>query len=253
MEVVIGHIMEALFMPPGLMLILVSTGWLVKKRYAKTGRGLIAVGLAQLILLSLPAISNAFIQQYEDQPVLSTEQIENTQAKAIVVLGGGHYFNAPEYQKDSISPRALERLRYGVHLQRITQLPILLSGGSVHSLRQPESEIMKNFLEADCQAVVKWTETKSRTTYENAVETEKILNREGVHDILLVTQAWHMPRAKEAFEQHGFKVTAAPIGFHTDSDQPFILTLIPSTVALHTTGLLWREIIARFWYRFAKY
>ena len=253
MEVVIGHIMEALFMPPGLMIILVTFGWLLKKRFSKTGRTLITIGLAQLVLLSIPIVSNTLIQQYEDQPALSTEQIENTKARAIVILGGGHYFNAPEYQQDSISARTLERLRYAVHMQRITDLPILVSGGNVYSSRKPESKIIKDFLETDCQAEVEWVETKSRTTYENAVESNKILNKEGVHDILLVTQAWHMPRAKEAFAQSGFNVTAAPVGFHTDSDQPLILQLTPSTAALHTTGLLWREYIARFWYRLVKY
>ncbi len=245
--------MEALFMPPGLMLILVFTGWLVKKRYSKTGRSLIVIGLAQLILLSMPLVSNSLIQQYETQSALTTEQIENTTAEAIVILGGGHYFNAPEYLQDSVSTRALERLRYGVHLYRITQLPVLVAGGSVYSSRIAESETMKNFLETDCKVKVRWTETKSRTTYENAFETEKILREEKISDILLVTQAWHMPRAKEAFEQHGFTVTAAPVGFHTESDQPFILGLIPSTSGLHTTGLLWREYIARFWYRLVKY
>ncbi|VAW91335.1 Uncharacterized DUF218 membrane protein [hydrothermal vent metagenome] len=253
MEIVIGHIMEAFFMPPGLMLILVIIGWQLQKRFFKTGRILIVTGLGQLIILSLPLVSNYLIQHYESQSALTTEQIENTTAEAIVILGGGHYFNAPEYQKDSVSTRALERLRYGVHIQRITNLPILLSGGTVYSSRKPESEIMKDFLQTDCQAKVKWIETKSRTTYENAVETQKILDGDEIRDILLVTQAWHMPRAKEAFEKHGFTVTAAPVGFHTDSDQPFILTIIPSTMALHATGLLWRELIARFWYRLVKY
>ena len=149
MEVVIGHLMEALFMLPGLMIMLVLSGWRLKKRYVKISRTLIVIGFGQIIILSLPIIANNLIQSYEYQPALTNDQIKSTTAKAIVILGGGHYFDAPEYQRDSVTSRTLERLRYTVYLQSKTQLPILVSGGNVYAPRKPEAEIIKQILKMD--------------------------------------------------------------------------------------------------------
>jgi len=42
-----------------------------------------------------------------------------------------------------------------------------------------------------------------RETWENAAFTARMLRRENVDKILLVTHAWHMPRAKVAFAAAG--------------------------------------------------
>lgn len=53
-------------------------------------------------------------------------------------------------------------------------------------------------------------EDQSRTTYENAMETRRLL---GPVSILLVTSASHLPRATALFSKQGFKVTPAPCDF----------------------------------------
>jgi uncharacterized SAM-binding protein YcdF (DUF218 family) len=54
------------------------------------------------------------------------------------------------------------------------------------------------------------TEEHSRNTYENAVNTRRVL---GGGSILLVTSAYHIPRAVALFSKQGFIVTAAPCGY----------------------------------------
>ncbi len=56
-------------------------------------------------------------------------------------------------------------------------------------------------------------EEQSRTTWENATLSAELLQPQGVRRVVLVTQAWHMPRARRSFEQAGFEVITAPMGY----------------------------------------
>ena len=53
-------------------------------------------------------------------------------------------------------------------------------------------------------------EDHSRNTYENAIETKRLL---GPVSILLVTSASHLPRATAVFSKQGFRVTPVPCDF----------------------------------------
>jgi uncharacterized SAM-binding protein YcdF (DUF218 family) len=59
-------------------------------------------------------------------------------------------------------------------------------------------------------------EERSRTTYENAVYTKRIL---GDASVLLVTSAGHLPRATALFRKQGLQVTPYPCGY-TVRDRP---------------------------------
>jgi Uncharacterized conserved protein len=92
------------------------------------------------------------------------------------------------------------------------------------------------------------TESRSRTTYESAVETKRLLSDTS---ILLVTSASHMPRAMAHFRKQGLPTTAAPCGYIlTDRsdrfwrDQPFDVlpradVLIVSTNAISEYVGMW--------------
>ena len=56
------------------------------------------------------------------------------------------------------------------------------------------------------------SEEKSLTTKENALFTRQILEKEGINKIILVTNEWHMQRAKLLFEGQGFQVLPASVG-----------------------------------------
>lgn len=253
MEVLIGKIMETLILPPGLMIALIVSGALVRLRFHRTGQLFIYAGFSLFILLSLPIVSNNLFLTIQNYPALSEAQIKTLNAKAIVILGGGRYADAPEYQKDTISGAALERCRYGAYLQRKTKLPILVTGGSVFGGRQPEAELMKEVLEDSFISVVHWVEGNSRTTYQNAIYSSEMLARENIKDIVLVTSAYHMSRSVEAFEQAGFKVTPAPTVFVTPSTRPFYFQLLPSEDAFGKARTIMHEWVGRLWYNLRYY
>ena len=60
---------------------------------------------------------------------------------------------------------------------------------------------------------MKWVESRSLDTRENAARSAEILLPAGARRIVLVTHAAHMRRSVEAFERAGFTVIPAPTAF----------------------------------------
>jgi uncharacterized SAM-binding protein YcdF (DUF218 family) len=90
---------------------------------------------------------------------------------------------------------------------------LVLTGGSSHPFWETlkDAAEMKRWAErlgVPREAMV--SEERSRTTYENATETKRLL---GPASILLVTSANHLPRATALFRTQGFRVTPVPCDF----------------------------------------
>jgi uncharacterized SAM-binding protein YcdF (DUF218 family) len=67
--------------------------------------------------------------------------------------------------------------------------------------------------------------------------------------ILLVTSAFHMPRAQRLFEQQGFEVEAFPVDFRVRAKAMTPMDFLPDPRALGLTDLLMRELLGRFYYQ----
>ncbi len=136
---------------------------------------------------------------------------------AIVVLGGGRRALAPEYGVSSLNARSVERLRYGLWLARETGLPVAFSGGVGHGAAPgaAEADIAGRIAEREFGRPLRWLESESRDTRENAVKTVALLHAQGIEQIALVTEAYHMPRALDHFKSAGdasrVRITPAPM------------------------------------------
>jgi len=107
---------------------------------------------------------------------------------------------------------------------------------------------MADSLRDDFGVTVRWQEGESRTTWENAEFSAKMLLPEGVKRIVLVTQAWHMPRAVWSYQQAGFEVVPAPVGFlGTDNARPFGGWL-PEFKSIWQSGQLMNEAVGQVGY-----
>lgn len=249
--------MTQLLLPPGLFFIFILFSLLVLSRFRKTGLTFMLFGFVFLFALSIPLVATNLTQLIEYRPALDIKLLQNTKAEAIVILAGGKYIDAPEFQADTVARHTLQRIRYGAYLQRKSKLPILVSGGIVYpghdKNETSEAELMKAALEDEFIAIVRWVENKSRTTYENAIFTQAMLAQENVKHIILVTHASHMYRSKEAFEKSGLIVTPAPTGFSTKSSAPLILSFLPSASALSVSSNTFHELLGRLWYNIRYY
>lgn len=201
-------ILKTLILPPGLIIVLLVLAFFVSRGLA--ARLLIFVATALLTVLSLPIVGGHLLASLEPYPALITEAPLPADARAIVVLASEKYANAPEYGGDTVGQRTLARVRYGAYLAKRTGLPLYVTGGGWNEDASTLGDLMAKTLEEELGVRVAGIEDRSTTTRENAKFTVPMLRDAGIDHALLVTHAWHMSRAMEAFQREGLTVTAAP-------------------------------------------
>jgi uncharacterized SAM-binding protein YcdF (DUF218 family) len=250
METTLYSLTKTLVMPPGSIILLLLAGFFLVR--GVLGRILLLVGISSLTLMSLPPVAVALIWDLEPYPALQSETLGDTEAEAILVLGGGRYGWAPEFGGDTVGSDTLQRLRYGARLQRDTGLPIYVTAGSSPREDPPLGRLMADVLEKEYGLAVAGVEDRSRTTWENAEFSAEMLRRDGIGRILLVTHAWHLPRAVQAFERAEVDAVPAPTAFlHREGEERerTLQDWLPSMNAFSTSYYALHEWIGRAWYQ----
>ncbi len=171
-------------------------------------------------------------------------------ADAIVVLAGGVAPKGTLRPVTEPSQITKERVLCGADLFARGLAPtLIMSGGDASTIGEgpAEAEVMKEFavrLGVPAQSVV--TETRSRTTYENAVETRRLIRPAA--SVLLVTSAYHMPRAHYLFAQQGIHSTPYSCGYLSRNGpglqslrNPF--SFIPSSAGFWQNSLAVSELV----------
>lgn len=246
------YLLKVLLLPPNILFLFIILG-LSWHRHTR-GLWLSATGITLLCLLSLPVVAKYTAGYWEQFPALQKHQIINFAPQAIVVIGGGLSSHAEEFQQEfTVNERTLIRLRYAALLVRETGLPLLVSGGKLPIAPDvTEAQVMAEVLQREFSIPITWIEQTSQNTRENAQNSFQLLKAQGIRKIMLVTQAFHMPRAFSEFSKAGFVVLAAPTDFiysNSNTIMPFIFSWIPSTRALHNNFLIAHEILGMMWYR----
>lgn len=235
------YIIKQLAFPPSSFLLLLLCSILLRKRWPKLAAAGFIIGTLGLYSMSLPITVEYAAHALETEPALMPEQWPGLkqQADAIVILGGGRETNDPAWQTDQPSLMAMQRIRYGARLAKASNLPILVTGGLHFGEPPSEAQIMADSLQHDFGVSARWLEGESRTTWENAKFSAEILHAQGMQRVVLVTHAWHMPRSRWSFEQFGFQVISAPVGFLSGPNSRPLNGWLPESKALwHNTALL---------------
>lgn len=255
MELVITNTLQSLFFPPGSLLLLLLLGLVLLRFRPRLARLLLWSTLLLGYLLSTPYISSALMQPLLHYPALAPENIKarvkETHAAAIVVLSANRYRGAPEYGHDTVGDATLERTRYGAYLQRQTGLPLLVSGGHVlDTTGESLAAVMASTLKDDYGVKEVWLEERSRTTAENALYSQQLLQQKGIDTVLLVTHAYHMPRAVAIFEQSGLRVIPAPTLLQVESENNVLafMSWLPNVGSMYSSNLALHELVGRVWY-----
>lgn len=246
------YILKQLCFPPFLFLLMLLLGWLLRRRTPRVAAGCGIVATFGLIVMSLPAMTELGARLLEREAPLSTSSWKQLpqRADAIVVLGAGRERGDPAWGgQDQPTGLALERMRFAAELYRVSGLPLLTSGGLHFGEPPSEADIMAAALEHDFQVPVRWRESRSRTTWENAVFTAQLLKAQGIRRVVVVTQAWHMPRARWSFERAGLEVVCAPVGFlGRDTGRP-LGGWLPDAKAFWQNTQLLNEAVGQLGYR----
>ena len=243
----VTNFIAAFLLPPLSLLLAFALGILLFHRRRRFAKPLLLIVFGLLWIASTPYFAEGALHLLEARTAALDSQRQ--QADAVVILGGGTYFHAPEYAgQDTVGEQTLMRLRYGAKLQRETGKPILVTGGKPLGNHLPEAQQMRAVLEQDFRVPVRWTEEASDNTFENAHHSFRMLQAQGVRRIYLVTHAWHMPRAADVFRRAGFEVVEAPTAF-TTRYQTDVLALLPRAEALRDSKIFMHEVIGLVWYR----
>ena len=213
--------------------------------HPRLGISISIVATSLLFLAALPVTAARMLQDVEVKPPAKPDF---SAAQAIVVLGGGIHRGNGDTAPDTLGPWTLERLDFATHAYRQLNLKVAVSGGQPSGAHTSEAALMKAALEGDFGVPVSWVESRSRTTWENAVYTQQLLQADGVTTVVLVTNAWHMRRAVWSFERVGLHAIPYPAPLtYDESDR--IEDFLPSMRALEESYHALHEAIGLAYYQ----
>jgi uncharacterized SAM-binding protein YcdF (DUF218 family) len=240
-----SYISYGFLAPPTLFITLCLLGALLALAWRHTGIAVVLVASLSLFVLATPAVSSYLLRQLEAE-IPDTGDFGG--AQAIVVLGGDQRIGNGADIADTLGPLSLERLVWAAQAFRKLRLPVAVSGGLVPGGHAAAAALMKPVLERDFAVPVVWSEERSRTSFENAVFTAELLRGRDVRTVVLVTQAWHQPRALWSFERAGLHALPWPAprdALHTERVDDFL----PKIGALGDSFLALHEMIGGLYYR----
>jgi uncharacterized SAM-binding protein YcdF (DUF218 family) len=238
-------ILPLLVSPLSIVLIIILIGTFFKSKKISL------LGLLILIFCSLPIISNKLIFYLEkDYSLQSIKDV--SKSDAIVVLSG---MISTIKTKDKLSYEfngSIDRILSGIDLIKKDKASflILTNGKMPWSIGIPEGEYLKDFSikYGIPEDKILLTDDVQNTDQE-AKAVAKLLNTNKAN-IILVTSAFHMSRAKKVFEAANIKVIPFAVDFKTPIKKITIIDFIPSANSLKDTSHFFREMIGRLYYNF---
>ena len=228
--------------PLGLISFLIILGIFTKRMLY------IVTALLLLWVTSIPIVSNSLLglleQNYQVQTLDNVEDHDT-----VVVLSGmvrTIQNNGEVYYEFG---EAVDRILAGISLIKDGKADrmILTRGQLPWSLGVPEGEFLSNFAKMNGVEADKITLTREvqNTDDEAKAIAELITSNE---KLILVTSAFHMPRARKVFANQNILVTEFPVDFLSGASKLDILDFLPNASAFKDSSLFIREMIGRAYY-----
>ena len=233
-------------LPFGMMLLLLGVWRLYQNRTAAARRFLLA-SIAWISLFSYAPFANLLLYPLEHRykALLAVPQ----DAAYIYVLGYGHHTDTSLPITSQVDKEAVVRLAEGIRLYHALhgKAKLILSGYS--GLYDPNTHAIMQQKLAHALGIPKKTiilVPKATDTEEEAQAAKRITE---FKPVILVTSAYHMPRAVMWFEHLGLYPYLAPTYHLASLSHPHYLNVFSadalkkSTIAIHEyLGILWQKI-----------
>ena len=206
-------------------------------------------GVIILVILSMPIVSDKLIAYLEsDYELIKPSKVES--ADAVVVLSGMVKTIQTKNGLDYEWGEAADRIFAGIDLFKSNKAPVLILTGRKlpWSIGVPEGEYLRD-VAIDLGVPKKdilLTENVENTDQE-AKAIKKLLLLDNPK-IILVTSAFHMPRAQLVFEAAGINVIPFPVDFIIEAQKITFMSFIPSANSFKATSFFVREMIGRTYY-----
>ncbi|WP_457676117.1 YdcF family protein [Thiolapillus sp.] len=224
------------------IVVLLLARWLAGRDKSWMASLLVGFVVVLLWVGSMPRFSDWLVSTLEHEwPPVSAG--DAPPADAIVLLGGMIRGVVPGMNLPDLSG-SVDRIFHAAALYREGKAPVLLLAGGNATGYRSEAESMRRMIQMlGVPDDVLLLENQSRNTRQNARYSADLLNARGVHDILLVTSAYHMRRAKREFERQGFRVFPAATDYQVVNRPVTLLDWMPEAGALQQTTRAIKEYL----------
>lgn len=204
-----------------LMLILSTLAIVFIHNHIKLRKLAIKANLTTLFIMSIISFTNiaSWIMWPLEARFKEFNSISlNDDYSGIIVLAGSERTIVSTYANQATLSNAGERLYQTVNVARkFPKLPIIHSGGSRKKHTEwSENDVAERFFDDMGVNLTRVRfDDKSYNTYTNAIESQKLFKATENGKWLLITSAFHMPRAVGAFQKVGIKIQPYPIDYRT--------------------------------------
>ncbi len=245
----LSKIMYFFLVPTNWIILFLVAGLFSKRR--KWKKRLLVLGTASLIIFTNPFIFNVVSKTWEGRPT-PIPQIKGHYDYALVLGGFSDYI--PELGNQYVVSERGNRLISTIYLYKRGNVDkIFISGGSgnIWQKRPPEAKMVRDFLvESGIPKGDIIIEYESRNTYENALFSKKIIEEINPDaKCILITSAFHMPRAMGLFQKQGLDVTGYPTDFFAETPNSPDRIFLPSARVLKRWEVLIKEWVGIIVYK----
>ncbi|MCK7612161.1 YdcF family protein [Roseibium sediminicola] len=234
-----------LLQPSNVLVGFVLFGLLIsaRGRWARAGRRLIWAGALGLAVCGFSPAANWLIQSLEDR-FAKPDTLEGFDG--IIVLGGAVDTIVTGGRGDTALTMSAERITITARLaEQLPEALIVHTGGQgiIVSQQATEAEgaarLFADFGISPDRVIL---EDASKNTWENAVLAKELVRPEPGQTWLLVTSAYHMPRAMGVFEKAGWTgVAAYPVDYRTRGKEDRMLGFGGASKGLRRFDVAFRE------------
>jgi uncharacterized SAM-binding protein YcdF (DUF218 family) len=219
-------------------------------RYAITGRRMSAFGLGGLVVAGFLPLGNVLMLPLEERFPAFVD--DGSPVAGIVILGGTFDTEATNVHGQMALNETGERLvALGELARRYPAAKIIYAGGGSEFTPDatPEATLVENTVGqlgiADDRILY---ERKSLNTYQNALYAKEAAGARAGERWLVVTSAFHMPRAMGVFRAVGFEVVPYPVDYRTAGASSMLRPF-----AFLSEGLRRTDIAAKEWIGLGAY
>ncbi len=232
----------------------VAIAWMWRNR-TESRKKLLALTIPYVLLgLATTRLAGYWVQATLAAPYPPIARLPDD-TEAVVVLAGYAFSSGNIYQHADLGSDTLHRCELAAELcTKDRQTLLVTSGGPVQGdASQPAiAALMRDYLVkrgVDADRII--VESASQNTYENAVESCRLLGERKIRRIVLITDAEHMRRSVACFEKQGMEVTAAPTRFHELALGRTAVDYLPNPRAAEDFEMGFHEWLGIAYYRLA--
>jgi uncharacterized SAM-binding protein YcdF (DUF218 family) len=218
MTFIFGKLVWAVSQPGNLLLLCLLAGVFLLLRGRRRGELLVVISAIGLLLLAVAPIGPAMmlvLEQRFPRPSALPDRIDG-----ILVLGGAVDPRISLAYGETVFNNSAARVLAGVVLARRhpeAKLALVGGEGELFPIGFAEARATQGFvLDEGIPATRIIIEDRSRSTHENAVFAKELIRPGPGQKWVLVTSAFHMPRAVAAFRAADWPVIPYPVDFKVD-------------------------------------